>query len=439
MTVVSFPEARHIVEQQARQLAPPGVEAVDLLQAPGRVLAEPLVADRDFPPFARAVRDGYAVRSADLAVLPARLQVAGEIKAGAPPESFQGRICPGQAVEIMTGAPLPPGADSVVMVEYTSRDGDLLTVTRTTQPGENFVPQGAEARAGDRILAGGARIQEAVVALAASVGKTSLRVYRQPEVAIVATGDELVEIGGQPGPNEIRNSNSYSLAVQVASAGACPLILPVARDEASQLRALILRGLASDLLLLTGGVSLGKYDLVEQVLEELKAEFFFTGALIQPGKPVVFGKCDAPPPALDTGMSALPAGAPPPQQATSGLAGDPSGSSRFFFGLPGNPLSTMVTFDLFVRPMLDAMSGAGPRPLVFVQARLKSETRVKSGLTRFLPAVLGGEFEQAEVEPIRWQGSGDVGAGARANCYLVVPPDRECLTAGEPVSILLKI
>jgi len=424
MSVVTFAEARHMVERQARRATSPELEPVDLLQARGRVLAEPLVADRDFPPFARAVRDGYAVRSTDLAELPVCLRVTGEIKAGAPPQTPVQGVRSGETIEIMTGAPVPPGADSIVMVEYTSREGDLLTVKRSTEPGENFVPQGAEARAGDQILAGGVRIDEAVAALAASVGKASVKVYRQPEVAILATGDELVEVGREPGPNEIRNSNSYSLAMQVAKAGACPLVLPVARDEVGQLRASIRRGLGCDLLLLTGGVSLGKYDLVEQVLEEFKAEFFFTGVLIQPGKPVVFGQCPGGPLAPEFNAGTLPRGADAPL--------------RFFFGLPGNPLSTMVTFDLLVRPLLEALSGASPRPLRFVQAKLKSEVRVKTGLTRFLPAVLGGEFQQAEVEPVRWQGSGDVGAGARADCYLVVLPDRDCLAAGEMVPILLK-
>jgi molybdopterin molybdotransferase len=165
--------------------------------------------------------------------------------------------------------------------------------------------------------------------------------------------------------------------------------------------------------------------------------------LIQPGKPTIFGQCDVAPgsgkASLETSSTAVPESVSPTQHGREqSMLGTPSASSRFFFGLPGNPLSTMVTFELFVRPMIEAMCGAAPQPLIFLQARLKSETRVKTGLTRFLPAVLEGEFEQAEIEPVRWQGSGDVGAGARANCYLVVPPDRECLPAGEFVSVLMK-
>jgi molybdopterin molybdotransferase len=251
---------------------------------------------------------------------------------------------------------------------------------------------------------------QAQMAAAAASGKTGVHVYTRARVAILSTGDEVVDVAAQPGPNQIRNSNSYSLAAQVLAAGGEPVQLPIARDDAVVLRHLIQQGLATDLLVLTGGVSMGKYDLVEQVLEQLQAEFFFTGALIQPGRPVVFGR------------AAREVGAEP----------------TYFFGLPGNPVSTMVTFELFVRPVLDGLSGAVPGKLQFVQARLKTEVRTKTGLTRFLPAVLTGELEQTEVELVRWQGSGDIAAAARANCYIVVPPDRERLGAGELVNILLR-
>ncbi len=412
MSVVSFAEARHIVEQHARDVKPSVIETVPLLEARQRVLAEPLLADRDFPPFPRATRDGYAVRAADLATLPVRLRVVGEIKAGIAAELIS--LHPGEAAEIMTGAPVPSGADAVVMVEYTSRRGDVVEIQRGVSAGENIVPQGAEARAGDPLLAPGTRLDYAAVAVAAGIGKTQVRVYAKPKVAILGTGDELVDISARPAANQIRNSNSASLAAQVAAAGARPFLLPIARDNPDDLRRLIARGLAADLLVLSGGVSMGKYDLVEPALAELHAEFFFTGALIQPGRPVVFGRARA------------------QASAEAGITG------TYFFGLPGNPLSTMVTFELFVRPMLEALAGAVPRPLLFPQARLKSELKTKTGLTRFLPAQLSGEFERCEVEPVRWQGSGDVAASARSNCYLVVPPDREVLHAGEMVSVLLK-
>jgi len=407
--IPSFEEARHLVEQHAAGLRavstpPRTTETVDLLHASGRVLAEPIRADRDFPPFPRATRDGYAVRSADLRGLPTTLDVIGEIKAGAMPEDLPAKLQSGQAVAIMTGAPAPSGADAIVMVEYTSRHGNRVEITKTVAAGDNIVPTAAEARRQDLLIEAGTLLDEAAIAVAASVGKSELRVYTRPRVAVLSTGDEVVNVNRQPGPNQIRNSNSYSLAAQILNTGGEPVLLPIAPDETRRLKELIEEGVKSDLLLLTGGVSMGKYDLVEQVLVESKAEFFFLGAQIQPGRPVVFGRV----------------------------------KGKYFFGLPGNPVSTMVTFELFARPLLEALGGMKPRPLVFLHARLKTEIKTKTGLKRFLPAVLSGEFERSEVELARWQGSGDIAATARANCYIVVPPDRERIAAGEWVPVLLR-
>jgi molybdopterin molybdotransferase len=230
---------------------------------------------------------------------------------------------------------------------------------------------------------------------------------------VLTTGDEIVDVAATPGPTQIRNSNSYSLAAQVQQVGGEAWLLPVAPDELQGLRRLIDEGLTADLLLMTGGVSMGRYDLVEQVLSEMSAEFFFTGAKIQPGRPVVFGKCGA--------------GAPAREK-----------QEKYFFGLPGNPVSTMVTFELFARPMLEGLSGQSSRKLIFLHACLKKEIRVKPGLKRFLPAILSGKFERSEVELVVWQGSGDIAATARANCYVVVPPDREQLSAGEWVAVMLR-
>jgi len=440
--VVSFEQARRLVEQHATGVRPGEVETLDLLAASGRVLAEGIVADRDFPPFARATRDGYAVRAADLARVPARLAVVGEVKAGEWPEPEVCSVGRGQAVGIMTGAPLPVGADAVVMVEYTSlvaeTAGKSVVIQRSVKPGENFVPRGAEARAGQLLLDRERRLDHAGIALAASVGMSQVQVFRKPRVAVLSTGDEVVEIDATPGPAEIRNSNSYSLAAQVQNAGGEAVRLGIARDERGRLRALIEEGLGCDLLLLTGGVSMGKYDLVEQVLGELKAEFYFTGAEIQPGRPVVFGSCSA-----DTPVRVLAANPPSarPEPALSERnesKGVSAPHKRYFLGLPGNPVSTMVTFELFARPMIEALTGMTPQPLIFLRARLKSEIRTKTGLKRFLPAMLSGEFENAEVELARWQGSGDIAALARANCYVVIPPDRERIDAGEWVPLLMR-
>lgn len=426
-SVLSFEQARHTVEQHAAAVHARAIEKIELLKCVGRVLAEEVFADRDFPPFPRAARDGYAVRASDLAQLPARLRVIGEIRAGAPADELPKHLGPGQAAVIMTGAPAPHGADSVVMVEYTSRDGDEVEITKGIGAGDNIVPPGSEARRGSLLLPAGARLSEAAIAILASVGKSQVSVYAKPRVAVLATGDEIVAIDVQPGPTQIRNSNTYSLAAQILAAGGQPVLLPVAPDEPARLSELIETGLRYDLLLLAGGVSMGKYDLVEQVLEDFQAEFFFTGAQIQPGRPIVFGRVVTPPrvPVL--------VGASQPARPSQG----PS-KTTYFFGLPGNPVSTMVTFELFARPMLEALAGMSPRKLVFTRARLKADIKTKTGLKRFLPAMLSGEFENAEVELAPWHGSGDIAATARSNCYVVIPPDRDRIPAGEWVSILLR-
>ena len=418
--ILTFEEARHLVEYHAATLHPRGKELLDLLDAAsaGQVLAESVLADRNFPPFPRSMRDGYAVRAADLSQLPATLEVTGEIKAGAKSEDIQ-VLQPGQAAPIMTGAPAPPGADAVVMVEYTAQQGERVQITKSVAPGDNIVPIGSESRRGERLLSPGMRLDYAAIAVAASAGRSRLLVYRKPQVAVLATGDEIVDIDIPPAANQIRNSNSYSLAAQVQAVGGEPVLLPIAPDEPARLRELIADGLEADLLLLAGGVSMGKYDLVEQVLAEFQAEFFFTGALIQPGKPVVFGR-------VPSGE-----GAPAREQPAAGQA------YVYLFGLPGNPVSTMVTFELFARPVIEALAGMTPRKLAFLSARLKSAIKTKTGLKRFLPAILSGEFEHAEVELAKWHGSGDVAAMARANCYVVIPPDRERIAAGEWVPVLL--
>ena len=292
------------------------------------------------------------------------------------------------------------------MVEYTQAVGDKVTVSRGVKTGENVVAAGAEVRRGDVMVLRGTRVHHAVVAIAAAVGQPELAVHRRPRVAVLATGDELVDINLPPGRNEIRNSNSYSLAAQVNEAGGEAMLLPVARDEADELALLLGKGLNADLLLLSGGVSMGKYDLVEEVLASLGAEFFFTGVAIQPGKPVVFGQVKL------------------------------EGKTTPFFGLPGNPVSTMVTFQLFVRPLLDALGGSKPEPLPFAQAKLKESFTTKKGLTRFLPARLSGTHENPEVELVRWQGSGDLMAVSKANCYIVVPPDHEKFEKDEAITLL---
>jgi molybdopterin molybdotransferase len=362
------------------------VDTVPLLESLDRILAQPITADRDQPPFARSTRDGFACRSADLA-LPQPLEIVGRLRAG---EVWTGpALQPRQAIEIMTGAPVPEGADCVLMIEHAAVDANRLIPSRQLDSGENIVPAGAEARVGATLIPPGTRIGPQHIALAAACGYENLPVYAKPRVAILATGDELVPLGQQPLPHQIRNSNTYSLAAQVQRHGGYPILHPAVRDTLEGSEAAIRAALDCDLLLLSGGVSMGKFDFVEQALANLNAEFFFTGARIQPGKPVVFGRL--------------------PKQ------------NLYFFGLPGNPVSTLVTFALFAAPMLAALAGQTDLGPQFAQATLTQPVEAKPSLTRFLPAHLESSASGATIQPIPWQGSGDQSAAAKTNCFLVVP------------------
>jgi molybdopterin molybdotransferase len=407
--VLEFPEALAVVLAQARTLKLTlGIETVALLEAADRVLAAALAADRDQPPFDRATRDGYALRAVDSGD---PLRIVGAIRAG---ERWQGAaLAQGEAIEIMTGAPVPQGADAVVMVEHVSLQGKDLRLEegRRMRSGENIVPRGTEARAGDSLLPVGCTMGAAEIAVAASCGRAQLEVYARPKVAIVATGDELVELDQAMNDEQIRNSNSYALAALVRAEGGIAGRFPIARDSFAELNERVQRAMAADLLLLSGGVSMGKYDLVEQVLAELGAEFFFTGALIQPGKPIVFGR--------------LP-------------TFDPVRPWVYFFGLPGNPVSTQVCFHLFVAPLLRAMCGKTPIEPQFVEAKLAENVKGTAKVTRFLPAELTGAWDGVSVSLVGWQGSGDVAANARGNGYVVLPAGVDSFAAGETVRVLLR-
>ncbi|HJY86626.1 MAG TPA: gephyrin-like molybdotransferase Glp [Candidatus Acidoferrales bacterium] len=398
--MLSFIEARQKVIEVvgARRKLPPR-ERIEIGQALSRVLAEQVVADRDYPPFDRATRDGFAVRAGDLTPLPATLEIIGEIKAG---DTFAGTVGAGQCVEIMTGAGVPPGADAVVMIEHTKPSKSRVLVERAVEPWQNIVRRGSEARAGQVLLQPGTRLGYAELALAAQVGAQPLPAYVRPRVAILSTGDEVVGLDEKPGPFQIRNGNSVSLVAQVALAGAVPVALGNAPDRMEELRARVERGLDADVLLLSGGVSMGKYDLVAAVLRALGAEFFFAGVAIRPGRPAVFCAC----------------------------------REKFVFGLPGNPVSTMVTFELFGLPAIDLLSGAAPRPLPLLRARVARPLSQKAALTHFLPGQLAWSNGEPIVRELPWQGSGDLVTLAQANCFLLVPPTKLSFAAGEWVDVL---
>jgi molybdopterin molybdotransferase len=398
---LSYEQARNtVIEQVGKRRGPRAVASVSVWDALGFVLAQELKTDREYPPFDRSTRDGYAVRSNEAAP-GAQLKCVGEIKAG---DTVRESLASGTCVQIMTGAAVPAGADAVVMIEQTQREGDRVRFERAARAGQNIVPRGSEAAAGQTILTPGMRLGYAELALAAQVGAVQLQCAQRPRIAILSTGDEVVLVEENPGAFQIRNSNSVSLAAQVRIAGGEPVVLGNAADQAEDLGEKIERGLKEDALVLSGGVSMGKYDPVESVLKAMGAEFFFDAVAIRPGKPAVFGMCQGKP----------------------------------VFGLPGNPVSTMVTFELFVAPAIDLLSGAEARKLPLVEARLAAALNEKPGLAHFLPARIEWRGALAEVKALQWQGSGDIAALANANCFLLVPAEREKIEVGESVSVLLR-
>ncbi|HEX4075986.1 MAG TPA: gephyrin-like molybdotransferase Glp [Candidatus Acidoferrales bacterium] len=415
--MISFETARDKVIQVVTERANAAgtrdlpTETIDLGSEPsralGRILMQDILADRNYPPFNRSIRDGFAVRAADATEPGARLRVVGESRAGV---AFEGVLGAGECVHIFTGAPVPRGSNAVVMQEHTHTDEGFIVLENAVRPGQHYVLAGAESRVGEIMVTRGTRLSYAELAMAAEVGQATLQVTRKPRVAIISTGDELVALGEPVGPFQIRNSNSISLAAQVTLSGGEPIALDKAPDDSDQLRIQIQAALdSSDILVLSGGVSVGKYDLVEQVLRELGTEVFFDAVAIRPGKPAVFGVCGGKP----------------------------------VFGLPGNPVSTMVTFQLFVEPAIEILSGSRhPRPLPFFRARLKHPVNEKGIVAHFLPARVTLFDEKPEepalpvVETLLWEGSGDIGAVVRGNCFLVVRETRLTLEAGEWVDVM---
>ncbi len=384
-------------------------EIIDISRDPsralGRILAADIQADRNYPPFNRSIRDGFAVRAADATEPGARLKVIGESRAGT---AFEGAVAAGECVRVLTGAPVPRGTNAVLMHEFTRSEGDFIVLEQAVRAGQHFVLEGAEARVGEVVIPRGTRLSYAELAVAAEVGRARIEVNKRPRVAIVSTGDELVSLSEKPGHFQIRNSNSISLASQVTLAGGEPVQYASARDDIHALRRSIEHGLESDMLILSGGVSAGKYDLVEDVLRGLGAEIFFDSVAIRPGKPAVFAWCKRKP----------------------------------VFGLPGNPVSTMVTFELFAAPAIEALAGCAPHSLPLFKAKLAHSVNEKGGVAHFLPARVswhhasGAPEAQAKVEVLLWEGSGDIGAVVRGNCFLLVQPAKLHVEAGEWVDIL---
>jgi molybdopterin molybdotransferase len=402
--MLSYEAARaKVIEIVRARAAAPATETIEYARDPacalGRILAENIVADRNYPPFDRSTRDGFSLRSVDAPQAGAKLRLIGESRAGF---SFPGAIESGGCVRIMTGAAVPRGADTVVMQEHARIEGDTVIFDQPARAHQNYVLAGSETRAGEVVVPRGARLGYSELAMAAQVGRSSVVVSRRPRVAVLSTGDEVVPVNQPPGPFQIRNSNSISLASQVALAAGEAVMLGNAPDEHAKLREFIERALESEIVILSGGVSVGKYDLVEQVLRELGAEFFFDAVAIRPGRPAVFGWC----------------------------RGKPT------FGLPGNPVSTMVTFELLAVPALEILSGHKPQPMPFFKARLTHPIDQRAPLTHFLPARVTWPSGEPTVSALPWESSGDIGALVKGNCFLVVRESKLKIEAGDLVDVL---
>ena len=375
-------------------------EAVALADAAGRVLREDGRADADLPPFDRAAMDGYALRVEDARETPIRLRVAGELRAGGWPQRALG---PGQAWRVMTGAPVPEGATAVQQVEKTRLAGDEVEILAPVEPGANVARRGSEVAAGAIVLTRGSVIDAAAVAVLAAVGRSRPLVARRPRLALLVTGDELVAVDEVPAPGRIRNSNGPALAALARAAGADVSLLGVAPDRMEALAAAIARAPGADLLVVSGGVSAGDYDLVEPALQQAGFRPFFTGVAIRPGSPLVFGRV----------------------------------SAQLVFGLPGNPVSAQVTFELFVRPCLRRMQGARSLSRPRVPVELASVARNRSGRTSHLPARVSWRDGRLVAELVRSAGSADLVAHARANALVVLEAGRSEAAAGESTSALL--
>ena len=378
------------------------VEQVQFQSALGRVLAESLAATSDIPPFYRSALDGYAVIAADVANAPVTLDVAGTCRAGG---GIPGRITSGQAMAIMTGAPVPEGADAVQMVELsqTSAEGRKVEILKPVKAHENIAPRGSEAKAGDIVLRSGHRVGPAEIAVMATFGYTQVKVFRHPSIAIFATGDELVEFDKTPRPDQIRNSNAYCLSSQLRLMGLDTDYLGIVRDDREELRRTMLSGLERDVLIITGGVSMGEYDFVQDVFRDVGIEILFSKVAIKPGKPTVFAR-----------------------------KGD-----RLIFGLPGNPISALITFECFVRPALGRLSGVDAPELPRMRGELLTNVKHSPGRTAFLPAWVFWKEDGWKVEPLLWKSSADIVGFTGANATFIFPRNREFLSRGETVELML--
>lgn len=402
----------------------------------GTVLAEDIVSDVDSPPFDKALMDGFAVRTEDIKGSGTELRIIGEVTAGRVAER---PLAAGEAFRIMTGAPLPEDCDAVVKLEETEAAEDGTTVQITADgidPGANLMRQGAAMRRGDTVVSAGRRLRPQELGALAELGRATVPVRRRPHVAVLATGDELVPVEQTPGPGQIRNSNETMLAAQIRRAGGQPVLLGIARDEREHLRQKIEKGLKSDILLLSGGVSAGKLDLVPSELEAAGVQQVFHKVRVKPGKPLWFGTLDA-----SGEWPGSAAGSPRNERAGGSLRSTPATRGgadtqrRYVFGLPGNPVSSLVCFELFVRPAIRRLMGAEPAAPQPVKARLARDHLARGNRPTYHPSRLRWESDGPVVEPLDWQGSADLRATADADAMTLFPPGEATYRAGETVDV----
>jgi molybdopterin molybdotransferase len=388
-------------------------EHVGLLEAAGRVLAEAVAADRDIPPLTNSAMDGYAVQGTDVADaqegFPVRLRVVGEVAAG---HVSPLQVAPGTAVRIMTGAPVPAGADTVVRFEDTRPDDDWVEVLKATSTGKNVRQAGEDVRAGQVVLEPGKVLRPQEIGMLAAVGRVEVAVVRRPRVAILATGDEVVPPDQVPGPGQIRDANSYAVAAQVRQYGGLPLILGVARDQEELVRRGMREALAqrADLIITSGGVSVGDFDLVKQVLAA-EGEMHFWSLNMKPGRPLAFGA----------------------------VSGPSAGSGRAvpLLGLPGNPVAATISTDLFARPALLKMQGFTDWSRPTVRARLAQPIRRKDGRRHYLRVRLRQTDVGCEATLTGNQGSGILSSMVQADGLAIIPEETDHLHAGTEVEVIL--
>ena len=396
---LSVSAAQAIVLQRAASL---GVERVKLEESLGRVLAEDVRANRDQPPYDVSAMDGFALRSADLASPPTPLSVVEDIKAGDKPTQTLGA---GQCARIMTGAPVPPGADAVIRVEDTQESPDgRVEILRSVAPGNDIRRRGEGMRDGQAVLTAGSEITPGVIGVLATVKAAQVVVYRRPRVAILSTGNELEGLDEPIDPDKIPNSNSYALMAQVQALRIEPVLLGIARDDAQELAGFLKRGLEFDVLLVSGGSSVGVHDHVRPTLEALGVSMHFWRVEMRPGHPVAFG--------------------------TTG--------NKLVFGLPGNPVSSMVCFEQFVLPALRRMTGSTRLFRRTLKAKLAHPVRIRPGRTEFVRVVLSrGEADTVMATSTGTQSSGALISMAQADGLLVVPATSSGIAAGEWATVQL--